>query len=102
MTIKLAEKIIHVIKNIYNITADIKVPNDIIINNKKVCGILTETEVKGELVKNLYIGIGININQDVFDEEIMDIATSMYKETNRKEDIEKVLINIINEIDSEF
>lgn len=102
LTIKLAEKIIHVIKNIYNNTADIKVPNDIIINNKKVCGILTETEVKGELVKNLYIGIGININQDVFDEEIMDIATSMYKETNRKEDIEKVLINIINEIDSEF
>lgn len=99
LTIRLAETIIHTINNFYNIRADIKVPNDIIINNRKVCGILTETEVKGENVENLFIGIGLNVNQKDFDIEIKNIATSLFKETNKMIDKEYILINLISEID---
>lgn len=99
LTIRLAEIIIHTINNFYSIRADIKVPNDIIINNRKVCGILTETEVKGENVENLFIGIGLNVNQKDFDIEIKNIATSLFKETNKMIDKEYILINLISEID---
>lgn len=99
LTLKLAEKIIHVIRNKYDIRADIKIPNDVIINDKKVSGILTETAVKGEIVKALYIGIGLNVNQKIFSKEIENIATSLLKETNKKIDIEEIFVELIKEID---
>lgn len=57
----------------YGIKADIKWPNDILVNGKKICGILCSTS--GE---NTCIGIGINVFNDI--EEIQDIATSLYSE----------------------
>ncbi|KEI11561.1 biotin--acetyl-CoA-carboxylase ligase [Clostridium novyi B str. ATCC 27606] len=74
----------------------IKWPNDIVLNNKKICGILTE--MSGEINKINYIvlGIGINVNIDEEDlpEYIKDIATSIKIETGlniqRKELIAKI------------
>ena len=73
------------------ISTYIKWPNDIILGNKKICGILTE--MSGELDKINYIvmGIGVNVNTNVqnFPEEINHIATSIRaqygKEIDRKE-----------------
>ena len=69
---------------------DIKLPNDLIINNKKVGGILTETKLQGNRVKDLVIGIGINTNQNEISEEIKDISTSIKNEFNI--DIDNYLI----------
>lgn len=63
------------------IISQIKWPNDIFLNGKKICGILTE--MKTEMNKHPYVvvGIGMNINNDNFPDEIKDVASSLYIET---------------------
>ena len=62
------------------VEASIKWPNDIIVHNKKICGILTELSAEMERVNYVVIGIGINIKTIDFPDEIKEKATSLYKE----------------------
>jgi BirA family biotin operon repressor/biotin-[acetyl-CoA-carboxylase] ligase len=64
ITIEIAKIVLEVFARLYQIELEIKHPNDIMINNKKVGGILTETKLQGEIVKQLVIGIGINTNNE--------------------------------------
>jgi len=65
-------------------------PNDILVNGKKICGILCE------LVDNIVIaGIGFNLNNEVFDEEIEKIATSLYLEKKMTHKEEYALLEIM-------
>ncbi len=82
LTYRIAEILKEVFKDLYNICLDIKLPNDLMINGKKVGGILTETKLQGEIVKVLVIGIGINTEITDFPEELEDKATSIKKEFN--------------------
>lgn len=66
--------------NKLGVNASIKWPNDIIVNDKKVCGILTELSAEMERVNYVVLGIGINVKTMEFDSEISDVATSLYKE----------------------
>ena len=77
----------------------IKWPNDIVINGKKVCGILTEMSATSEKVNHVVCGIGINVNMDNFDEEIADRATSMYIESGQKYDINEIIAKLLNEFE---
>ena len=56
----------------YDIEAKIKWPNDIYIDNKKVCGILIENAISGKWITSSIIGIGLNVNQRNFDVSIPD------------------------------
>lgn len=80
------------------IDAYIKWPNDIIVTDKKVCGILTE--MSGELNKINYIiiGIGINANieNDEFPDDIKQRATSLKEVNNEKIDRKKLVAEILN------
>lgn len=58
----------------------IKWPNDVIINGKKLSGILTELSAEIERVNHVVLGIGINVKTMEFSQEICDIATSLHKE----------------------
>lgn len=73
----------------------IKWPNDIVLNNKKVCGILTEMSAELDYIHYVVIGIGINVNLMQFPDDIKDMATSVLKETgqivSRSEIVERVL-----------
>lgn len=59
----------------------IKWPNDIVLNKKKICGILTEMSAETDFIHYVVIGIGINVNTTEFDEAIKDTASSLYVET---------------------
>ena len=83
LTIRIAQIIVEILKEKYQVITKIKEPNDIILNEKKLCGILTETKVIGKHVKAVVIGIGLNTNQMNFAEEIKNIATSVKKETGK-------------------
>ncbi len=63
----------------------IKWPNDIVINKKKVCGILTEMNSELDYIHYVIIGIGINVNTIVFPEEIAQTATSLLLESEKKQ-----------------
>lgn len=91
LTIEIAEIVIDVFERLYQIKLQIKHPNDIMINNQKVGGILTETKLQGEIVKYLVIGIGINTNQD-------EISTSINKEFNTTIDNSKIIEKICEKI----
>ncbi len=87
----------------------IKWPNDILINKKKVCGILTELSAETEKVEWVVIGIGLNVNhkKEDFDSEIADIATSLrLNEKNnaplRRNEIAANIINELGAVYSEF
>ena len=67
----------------------IKWPNDIVINRKKVCGMLTEMTMTPELdeIQYVVVGVGINVNNESpqeFQEEIRETATSLRIETGRR------------------
>lgn len=99
LTILLAEAIVDVIKQKYGYDLNIKYPNDIILNSKKLGGILTEALVLKDKVNQIIIGIGLNINQEEFYGEIKNIATSLKKEFEKDFDKFEILGNILNEIE---
>lgn len=65
---------------------EIKWPNDIIINDKKVCGILTEAVSKFNTIENVIVGVGIdaNLNVDDFPEDLQDGTTTLKEELGRE------------------
>lgn len=66
------------IEKVSGIAPGIKWPNDLLVDGKKICGILTEMNAEMERINFLVVGVGLNINTDQFPEEIRDIATSLY------------------------
>lgn len=71
------------ITQLTGVAAGIKWPNDIVMNGKKVCGILTEMSAQFDYVNHIVVGIGINVNTESFPEEIRDVATSLRIETGK-------------------
>lgn len=102
ITVILAESMIKAIQNTYKIKLDIKIPNDIVYNNKKLGGILTESIIEGEIAKKIYVGIGINLNEEKFPEEIKDIATSLKIEFKNEYSREKILSEFLNIFEQEY
>lgn len=102
ITIDIANCIVDVIEEMYKIKLHIKEPNDIIFNDKKLGGILTESITYKNNVKTLLIGIGININQKKFAKEIKHIATSLKNETNKDFNREEIVIEILNRIEKMY
>ncbi len=57
ITLEIAETIVEVLKKLYSISLEIKFPNDIVYQEKKIGGILTETKLQGNMVKYMVVGI---------------------------------------------
>ena len=74
LTLEIANIIVQIFKEKYNINLQIKEPNDIIFNNKKLGGILAETKIVSEIVKYIVVGIGINTNKQNFTDDIKNLA----------------------------
>lgn len=94
LTILAAFIVAKTIKENFNLEPFIKLPNDVWINGKKVCGILTESVI-GKEVKSSVIGIGLNTNIDKFPKELEKTATSLKIELGKEVDNEKILKEII-------
>lgn len=101
-TTSIAKNIQMAIKDLYNIDLEIKLPNDLLLNDKKICGILTEITTIKEEVKEIFIGIGFNVNEKNFPIEVLKIATSLSKETNKNYDREDIICKIIENLEKEI
>ncbi len=76
-----------VAKAITSVTGEealIKWPNDIVVNSKKVCGILTEMNAQFDYINHIVVGIGINVHNESFPEEISQMASSLMIEAGGK------------------
>ena len=86
------------IKELYQYELTIKEPNDLILNGKKICGILTEINTISEHINYLLISVGFNVNEEEFSPETENIATSLKKEYHKdfqREDIITRFIEIL-------
>ncbi len=78
-----------VVREHVNDNVRIKWPNDILVERRKVAGILIKNDIVGDLVMNSVIGIGLNVNNTVFDPDL--VATSLALETGRTFDRMEVM-----------
>lgn len=83
------------------IKSSIKWPNDIIIEGKKVCGVLTEMSCEKNRVKYVVMGIGINVNLELedFDTELKKKATSLKVMTGKEIDRSRLLACVLNHME---
>jgi BirA family transcriptional regulator, biotin operon repressor / biotin---[acetyl-CoA-carboxylase] ligase len=86
LTLLTAAAIVQGIEDITGVQPEIKWPNDILINGKKVTGILTELVAEADRINSVIIGIGMNVNQtkEDFPVELQEIATSLLLEKGGK------------------
>lgn len=97
LTLLTATVLADVINEHIGIRPQIKWPNDILINNKKTAGILTEMQAEQDQIQYVVIGIGLNVNQTADDlpDNIGYKATSLQIEANQEWDLKEVIQSIL-------
>lgn len=71
------------ITDLTGLEAKIKWPNDVVVNKKKVAGILTELSAEVDYINHIVVGIGVNVSMKDFPEELKDKATSLLLESGK-------------------
>lgn len=84
------------------VSTQIKWPNDIVYEGKKVCGILTEATVEKGIAKKVIAGIGVNVNNTAFADDISRIATSLRLITGKDISREKLINCIIDKFEAYY
>ena len=79
---------------------DIKWPNDLLVEGKKFCGILSEIQAEVDLVKNMVIGIGVNVNHETLPPGIADRATSLRIASGRIQSRIEILLEFFEEFEN--
>ncbi len=96
ITLVMALAVADVLSKLTEETVKIKWPNDILVNNKKVCGILTQMDTKPDKVNYVIVGVGINVNNCIFSPEVSKIASSLLNETGNKYSRADIIIGIMD------
>ena len=84
LTLVTAMAVANAMHRVTGAEALIKWPNDIVINGKKICGILTEMSAQFDYINHIVIGIGINVHNESFPEELQDHAGSLLLECGKR------------------
>lgn len=87
------------IENLHQLTIDLKWPNDVLVNGKKLAGILTESVSKGNKIEKAVIGIGINVNQASFPGRFEIYPTSVKSELKKEVSRERLLSETLNQFE---
>lgn len=88
------------LKTLTSLKVQVKWPNDIFLNGKKVAGILIENTLTSQLIRNSIVGIGLNVNQEQFDN--LPFATSLKRELNTTFDLKHLLANLLKCIEIRY
>ena len=84
------------------VTPDLKWPNDVLLEGKKFCGILTEMNAEATRVRYIVMGIGINVNQASFPVELQPIATSLRLATGSQWSRVELCAALLKSLDREY
>ena len=84
------------------LNAELKWPNDILIDGKKLGGILTEMHAEPTQVRFVIVGIGLNVNQEKFPAELSSIATSLRKESGKAHSRLELLVRLLREFETDY
>ena len=105
MAYSVAQALNHCLKNDFPQNAPevrIKWPNDIVLNGKKIVGILTEMSTEIDYINHVVIGVGINVNMDSFPEEIAASATSLRIETGKMMKRAPFIVEIMRQFEDNY
>ena len=102
LTLACALAISEIVNSCAEVSAKLKWPNDILCNDKKLCGILTETQFSGNKVERVVVGIGLNVNQTDFKGELAEKATSLRKECSEEFSREKLMAEILQKVEYRY
>ncbi len=95
LTFAAAVAVAEALEKTAGVAAELKWPNDVLLDSKKVCGILLESSFEGNSLSHVVLGIGLNVNQTAFPEEIKERATSLALVTARKFDRDELLLMVL-------
>lgn len=95
LTLVAAVAIADGISKVTALPVNIKWPNDIVINGRKVCGILTEMSVELSAIDYVVVGIGINVNNEKFSPELSGTATSLFMEKGERISREQLICAVL-------
>jgi len=101
LTLIAAVAVVQAIEEVTGILPEIKWPNDILANGKKLTGILTELQAESDRINSIIIGIGVNVNtrEEDFPEDLLSIASSLAIETGKTIVREKLIRAILEELE---
>lgn len=83
ITLTTAVAVVRALRRAAGLTCGIKWPNDLLLNGKKLGGILTEMETETDQIRHLIVGLGLNVNNSQFPEGLKTTATSLALEGGR-------------------
>ena len=81
---------------------DLKWPNDVLLAEKKFCGILTEMNAEATRVRHIVVGIGINVNQAKFPDDLRELATSLRAASGREWSRVELAAALLKSLDREY
>lgn len=84
------------------VSPDLKWPNDLLLGGRKFCGILTEMHAEPGVIRFVIIGIGLNVNQLKFPDELAAIATSLRAATGREHSRLELLMRLLRQFESDY
>lgn len=100
VTLVAAVALAELMREQYQLMVDIKWPNDVLVRERKLAGILAEAEVKRDRLDYLILGLGINLNQTSFPPDIEAQATSVKLETKHTSDLDEVRQQLYLKLDA--
>jgi BirA family biotin operon repressor/biotin-[acetyl-CoA-carboxylase] ligase len=92
-----------VLREMFDLRAETRWPNDVLVNGRKICGVLAEMNTTGETVDFVVVGVGVNANFDVenvFPKQLKRVATSLEKELGRKVRLEKLFRALLERLEN--
>lgn len=90
------------VREVTGLKPDLRWPNDLLLNGKKFCGILTELNAEATRVRYAVVGIGMNVNQADFPVDLADLATSLRLETGRAWSRVELAAALLKSLDHEY
>jgi BirA family biotin operon repressor/biotin-[acetyl-CoA-carboxylase] ligase len=102
LTIAGATAVARAIRSQTRLSPQIKWPNDILIDGRKVVGILTELSAEQDRVRHVILGIGVDVNVSRFPEELRTVATSLALAAGRRFNRAELAISILSELDADY
>lgn len=92
----------YAIESVLGTPPDLRWPNDVMLGTRKMGGILTEMHADSTHVRHVVVGIGLNVNQASFPEEIADLATSLRIETGQEWPRTEIAAALLKSLDREY
>jgi BirA family biotin operon repressor/biotin-[acetyl-CoA-carboxylase] ligase len=104
LTVISATALRRAIKNVTGLVADIKWPNDLLLGGKKTAGILTEMSAEPDRVRQVILGIGLDVNQEAedFPPELRPLATSLKLAAGRAFSRAELAVEILRELEADY